>query len=182
MKFARYTIQKPLFNIILTHFNNQATLLSQYPPQIIFKKYLQILFLFANFISKSINLKMETISPNIFVNNIAATIKFYQTLGFKVTMSVPDEGPDYVWVMMTNGKVTFMFQTFESLADTLPEISRTDGGSLLLYINLKGIRGFFEEVKNKVTILAGLEKTFYGATEFSIKDNNGYVLTFAEHE
>jgi uncharacterized glyoxalase superfamily protein PhnB len=84
--------------------------------------------------------------------------------------------------MMVNGSVTVMFQTFESLADDLPEISRTDGGSLLLYINLKNIKHFFDGIKDKVTVLKGLETTFYGATEFSIKDNNGYVLTFAEHE
>jgi len=125
---------------------------------------------------------METLSPNIFVNDMKATIAFYQLLGFTVTMSVPEEGPDYVWVMMTKGKVTFMFQTFESLGDTLPDISRKDGGSLLIYINLVGITEFFEAIKDKVTVVVGLEKTFYGATEFSIKDNNGYVLTFAEDE
>ena len=124
---------------------------------------------------------MESISPNIFVNDIIATISFYELLGFKVAMSVPESGADFVWVMMTNGGVTIMFQTFHSLADDLPEISRVNGGSLLLYINLKNIRAFFEEIKDKVTVLKGLETTFYGATEFSIKDNNGYVLTFAEH-
>ena len=125
---------------------------------------------------------METLSPNIFVRNMAETITFYEILGFKTTMSVPETGPDLVWVMMVNGSVTFMFQTFESLADDLPEISRTDGASQLLYINLKNIKGFFEAIKDKVTVLKGLEKTFYGATEFSILDNNNYVLTFAEHE
>jgi uncharacterized glyoxalase superfamily protein PhnB len=125
---------------------------------------------------------METISPNIFTRDMKATIAFYELLGFKTTMSVPEEGDDLVWAMMVNGSVTLMFQTFESLADDLPEITRTDGGSLLLYINLKDIRGFFENISSKVTVLKGLETTFYGATEFSIKDNNGYVLTFAEHE
>ena len=84
--------------------------------------------------------------------------------------------------MMASCKVTIMFQTYESLENDLPEISRKDGGSLLLYINLKEIREFYGEIKDKVTVLKGLETTFYGATEFSIKDNNGYVLTFAEHE
>ena len=37
-------------------------------------------------------------------------------------------------------------------------------------------------VKDNVTIYKGLEKTFYGATEFSIIDINNYVLTFAENE
>ena len=125
---------------------------------------------------------MESISPNIFTHNITETINFYKTLGFTLTMSVPEEGPDYVWAMMVNGSATFMFQTFQSLGDTLPDISRTNGGSLLLYINVKEIQTFFNGIKDKVTVLQGLEKTFYGATEFSIKDNNGYVLTFAEHE
>ncbi len=75
-----------------------------------------------------------------------------------------------------------MVQTRESLKNDLPAIKRESGGSLLFYINLKNIRKFFETVKDKVEVLKGLEKTFYGATEFSIKDADGYVLTFAEHE
>jgi len=125
---------------------------------------------------------MESLAPNIFVSNMAETIALYKVLGFKVTMSVPESGEDLVWAMMVNGNVTFMFQTYGSLAEDLPEISRKDGGSLLLYINVKDIRGFFESIKDKVKVLKGLEATFYGATEFSILDNNNYVLTFAEHE
>jgi len=75
-----------------------------------------------------------------------------------------------------------MFQTFASLGEELPAISRKSGGSLLFYIKLKKIREFFELIKEKITVLKGLETTFYGATEFSILDNNNYVLTFAEDE
>jgi len=125
---------------------------------------------------------METLSPNIFVSNMPETIAFYKMLGFNVTMSVPENGDDLVWVMMVNGSVTIMFQTYESLGESLSEIQRKDGGSLLLYINLKNIREFFDSIKDKVKVLAGLDVTFYGATEFSILDNNNYVLTFAEHE
>jgi uncharacterized glyoxalase superfamily protein PhnB len=125
---------------------------------------------------------MESLSPNFFVKDINATISFYKLLGFTTIATVPETGEDLVWAMMMKGNVTVMFQTFESLADELPNISRTDGGSLLLYIKLTSIRAFFEELKDKVTILKGLEKTFYGATEFSILDNNNYVLTFAEDE
>ena len=125
---------------------------------------------------------MESLSPNIFVSNMPETIAFYKMLGFNVTMSVPENGDDLVWAMMVNGSVTVMFQTYESLGESLPEIQRKDGGSLLLYINLENIRQFFESIKDKVKVLSGLDVTFYGATEFSILDNNNYVLTFAEHE
>jgi len=125
---------------------------------------------------------MESLSPNIFVNSTAETIAFYKSIGFQLVMTVPEAGNDFVWAMMMNGNVTFMFQTFESLGEELPAISRTSGASQLLYIKLNGIREFFELIKDKVTVLKGLETTFYGATEFSILDNNNYVLTFAEDE
>ncbi|HRG58718.1 MAG TPA: hypothetical protein PK323_07130 [Bacteroidia bacterium] len=41
---------------------------------------------------------------------------------------------------------------------------------------------FFEKVNDIVKILNGIDKTFYGAAEFSIEDNNGFVITFAEDE
>ena len=125
---------------------------------------------------------MESLSPNIFVNNMTETLEFYKSIGFQLVMTVPETGNDLVWAMMTNGEVTFMFQTFASLGDELPNISRTNGASLLFYINIKKIREFFELIKDKVTVLKGLDTTFYGATEFSILDNNNYVLTFAENE
>ena len=124
---------------------------------------------------------MKSVAPNIFVTDINQTIEFYKQLGFSLTIQVPEVG-DLIFAMMTSGNVVFMFQTFESLGTKLPTISRQNGGSLLLYIQIADIRNYFEQVKNKVKVLKGLEKTFYGATEFSIEDNNGYVLTFAEDE
>lgn len=122
---------------------------------------------------------MDSLSPNIFVRDMNETIAYYKKLGFETVMTVPDK-PEFVWVMMKCGSVTFMFQTFTSLGEGLPEISRQNGGSLLLYINIKNINQYFNKTKDHVNILHGLEKTFYGTMEFSVKDNNGYVLTFAE--
>jgi len=124
---------------------------------------------------------MDSISPNIFVKDINKTIDFYKHLGFNIVTTVPEQG-DLVWAMMTCEKVTFMFQTFDSLGSDLPEITRQDGGSLLLYIQTKGIRKLYDKIKDKVNVVKGLEKAFYGATEFSIQDINGYILTFAEDE
>jgi uncharacterized glyoxalase superfamily protein PhnB len=124
---------------------------------------------------------MESVSPNIYVKDLPATVAFYKMLGFEVVATVPESG-DLVFAMMVCGNVTFMFQTFVSIENALPVVSRINGGSLLLYIKLKGIRAFYERIKDRVTVLHGLEKTFYGATEFSIEDINHYMLTFAEDE
>ncbi len=123
---------------------------------------------------------MESIAPNIFVDDIQETISFYEKLGFQTQMKNPDtEDPEFV--LMTCGKVTVMFQTFKSLGNELPIIKREKGSSLLLYIQIQNIEGFYQSIKDKVEVYREPEKTFYGATEFSIVDYNNYILTFAEH-
>ncbi|MEX8546318.1 MAG: VOC family protein [Mucilaginibacter sp.] len=124
---------------------------------------------------------MEAVSPNLYVKDLQETISFYKILGFQVITEVPDDG-NPVFALMMNGSVTFMFQTFASIENMLPIVSRQSGGSLLLYIKVKSIRQFYQDIKDKVTILQGMETTFYGATEFSIQDNNNFMLTFAEDE
>lgn len=124
---------------------------------------------------------MDIISPNIFVQDMHKTIAFYQLLGFKIITKVPQEG-DIDWAMMSCGNVTFMFQTFTSLGDAFPAISRQKGGSLLLYIQVKEIRKLYEQIKDHVTVIKGLEVAFYGTTEFCIQDINDYILIFAEDE
>ncbi|MFD2144585.1 VOC family protein [Mucilaginibacter antarcticus] len=125
---------------------------------------------------------MESLTPNIFTKDMKASIAFYKLLGFKISMQLPEEGDELVWANLSNGGVNIMLQSFDSLGNDLPEVNRANGASLLLYINVKNIRELFEQVKDKVVVLKNIDVTFYGATEFSVKDSNGYVLTFAEHE
>jgi uncharacterized glyoxalase superfamily protein PhnB len=122
---------------------------------------------------------MESLSPNIYVNDVSSTMTFYRKLGFEAVMMVPEGAEKPVWAMMQNGNVTMMFESFSNIEGRLPEIRRESGGSLLLYIKVQDINALFESVKDQVTVLQDPQKTFYGATEFVIKDCNGYVLTFA---
>ncbi|MBL0882724.1 MAG: VOC family protein [Chitinophagaceae bacterium] len=125
---------------------------------------------------------MKSISPNIFVHDIEATIKFYTKLGFTVSDEVITPEGEKVFALMTNGTVIFMFQTFASIEGKHPMVSRSNGGSLLMYISVDNIHQYYDDIKEHVPLLTGLEKTFYGATEFSLCDNNDYLLTFAEHD
>lgn len=71
-----------------------------------------------------------------------------------------------------------MFQTFNSIEHQSPFVGRNIGGSLILHIKIKGIRNFFEKIKDKVGTLHGC----YGVTEFSVIDPTNFTLTFAEDE
>jgi catechol 2,3-dioxygenase-like lactoylglutathione lyase family enzyme len=125
---------------------------------------------------------MESLTPNIFVKDIDVSVAFYQALGFSTVMTVPEQ-PPFVWAMLHCGKIDFMLQTVGSLGNELPELDRSQrGGALLFYIKTSGIRSFFESLEGKVPVIKGLEKTFYGSTEFTIQDPDGFLLTFAEDE
>ncbi|MDB5021592.1 MAG: glyoxalase [Pedobacter sp.] len=121
-----------------------------------------------------------SLSPNIYVENVQTSIEFYQQLGFSVVMVVPEDGVNPVWAMMQREEVTIMFESFSNIEGRLPQIKRTSGGSLLFYVKVKDVEQYFESIKAKVNVIHPLQKTFYGATEFSIEDCNGFVITFAD--
>ena len=100
---------------------------------------------------------MDSVSPNIFVNDITKTIEFYKELGFSVVTTVPEQG-ELIFALMTCEKVTFMFQTFKSLGNELPEIKRQDGGSLLLYIKIKRIR-LYKKFQNPIIYIKSYTST-----------------------
>ena len=55
-----------------------------------------------------------------------------------------------------------------------------DNKKLLLAMHWKHL--LWAAMHVQAGVPAKLEKTFYLATEFSIEDNNGYLLTFAKDE
>jgi len=123
---------------------------------------------------------MESLSPNMYVNDVKDTMDFYRKLGFNSIMTVPEGAEEPVWAMMQSGNVTIMFESIKNIDGQLPEISRQNGGALLLYIKVKDVNALFESVKDQVNVLKEPHNTFYGATEFMIQDCNGFVLTFAD--
>ncbi|GEM_PF-2285423 len=91
---------------------------------------------------------MKTISTNIFVKDIQATISFYTKLGFSVTDEVVTPEGEKVFALMTNGTVVFMFQTFASIEGRHPMVSLADGGSLVLYISMDNIHSYYHQIKD----------------------------------
>lgn len=127
---------------------------------------------------------LNTLTPNLMVNDVEETIEYYtDILGFTLLKTVPEKGnPD--WAMVKRNDVILMFQSAKSLKDELPKLkSQKPGGGLTFYIKVDRITELHEElIDNEVEIIADLESTFYDTIEFSIIDNNGYVLTFSEEK
>lgn len=123
----------------------------------------------------------QSLSPNIGVKDIHETIKFYtEVLGFKLVLSVPEVAP-FVWAMVASGNTTIMFQEINNLLQEYPELEgRSPIATLTFYVKIKGMKELYEKVKNTEYLAKELHKTPYGADEFALYDNNGYILTITE--
>ena len=127
------------------------------------------------------NIKLESLTPNIMVEDVNETIKYYEKfLEFKKVMTVPEEG-QLDWAMIGRDGVTLMLQKRKSIVGEYPKFNeQTVGGTVVFYVSVKNIEELYQTLEDQVTIYIKLHKTFYGRKEFAIEDCNGYVITFAE--
>lgn len=124
----------------------------------------------------------KSITPNLMTENVGETISFYERLGFTVTATVPKESGGLQFAIIAKDGLTLMFQDRESLMEEYKILStEKTRPSVTLYIVVDKVKAYYEEMKSKYELQSELHKTFYGADEFAIKDNNGYVLTFTEN-
>lgn len=130
-------------------------------------------------------MEAKSLSPNLMVKNVQQTVDFYHDLlGFTLTASVPNAKGDQTlqWAMVQNQGVTLMFQEETNLKEEYPTLkTQAIGGSFTLYLTVTDADELYQRIKSKTTIVKEPHKTFYGATEFAIQDNNGYILTLAEN-
>jgi len=126
--------------------------------------------------------QLQSLSPNLIVSNVTDTVHYYtQHLGFIQVAAVPEVAP-FGWAMVVRDNVALMFQSPESMSEDLPELGLREPRPAFgtLYITIQGVDALYQQVKDNVTIASAMRTTFYGKKEFTIKDINGFLLTFAE--
>ena len=121
---------------------------------------------------------LESATPCFSVADIATTMRWYEEqLGF-----TPDPFPDnepYVFAILARDDIDIMLQRVENYQK--PDIYKLRSvGVWDAYIRMRGVKQFYNEIKEKVEILKPLRKQPYGYWEFEVKDPNGYVLVFSE--
>jgi len=139
---------------------------------------LSILFLSISYAQEGTMIKSMT--PNLMVQDVNKSIDFYRgVLGFELIATVPDSG-QFDWAWMKHGTVELMFQTMPSLIQDLPEFKGIPiGATQTLYTKVTDAKKLHGQIKDKANVVLGLKTTFYGMEEFSIKDPDGYLITFA---
>ncbi len=127
-------------------------------------------------------MEYQTLSPNIGVKNVDETVRFYtEILGFDLIMNVPAPKGGLQWAMVANGNVTFMFQEMDNLIEEYPQLAeRQILGAMTFYVKMKGMQALYNKLQGTDYIAKEMHKTFYGADEFAVFDNNGHILTITE--
>lgn len=137
-------------------------------------------------------LEAQTITPNLMVNNVTETVNFYvNQLGFTLNMSVNHDksgfhqelqDEEYIWAQLLNGSVEIMVQRRDSFEEDVPAISgATIGAAATFYMRVANVDALYEQYQQAdIEIVKPIDTTWYGMKEFYIKDNNGYILCFAE--
>jgi uncharacterized glyoxalase superfamily protein PhnB len=122
-------------------------------------------------------------TTNLMVESVDDSAAFYQNaLGFSVVDSVPDKSGKLQFAIMSKDNLTLMFQEKNSMTEEYPILSADRvHPSVTLYITTDNFDELYLELKSGHKILRDAHTTFYGSKEFAVADNNGYVLTFAEH-
>lgn len=120
---------------------------------------------------------MQSLTPILIVDEIERCLGFWKNLGFEVTVEVP-EGDRLGFVILKSGPVEVMYQSRASVAKDVPHMADFPSSSVL-YIHVNNI----DEVIGKLDefeVLVPKRTTFYGATEYTVREPGGNAIGFAE--
>jgi hypothetical protein len=106
-------------------------------------------------------------------NDVAATIAWYQQVGFELRGIQPEEGAP-TWCEVARDGVVLQFLGGETPWPEPPTFTGT------LYFRPGDLDAFHEEIKGRVDPAWGPEVRDWGEREIGLRDPNGYFLTFTE--
>jgi hypothetical protein len=120
---------------------------------------------------------MQSLTPILLVDAIEPCLNFWMRLGFEVTVQVPD-GDTIGFVILKNGPVEVMYQTRASVAKDVPSMTEFPSSSIL-YIHVTNLDEIIAAVAG-APVLVPKRTTFYGATEYGVREPGGSAVSFSE--
>jgi uncharacterized glyoxalase superfamily protein PhnB len=120
---------------------------------------------------------MQSLTPILLVDAIEPCLDFWMRLGFEVMVQVP-EGDAIGFVILKNGPVEVMYQTRASVAKDVPSMTEFPSSSIL-YIHVTNLDAIIAAVSG-APVLISKRTTFYGATEYAVREPGGSAVSFSE--
>ena len=107
-------------------------------------------------------MKMNRLIPMLPVRSVAASIEFYQKLGF----CVEQRNDDWGWAMLCLGECRLM-------VDQSIDVHPGEPRSSVLYLYPENISEYHKQVRRNGLAIPDLDVSFYGMTEFGVRGPEG---------
>lgn len=117
-------------------------------------------------------------TPILFVERIERSLPFFDAVGFAKAMELP-HGDHLGFVILTDGKVELMLQSFDSLAEDMPQLNDAARGKSFLFVEVPDLAAV-EAALAGHTIYMPRRATFYGSEETGYIEPGGHYVTFAQ--
>lgn len=124
------------------------------------------------------------VAPMFIVEDVDEVVAYYQNLfDIKIQYILP-ETPPTEWVSLVIGDIELMFWQHRAAQREYPDITLTStpAQNFILYIYVKDIDTFYQQIKDRATLIMPLKTQPYGAKEFTIQDQYHQIFTFAQLE
>jgi uncharacterized glyoxalase superfamily protein PhnB len=123
------------------------------------------------------------LTPTLLVDEIEPVLAFWtDVLGFNRLTEVPGDDGRLVFAMLTLDAVELHLQTRRSCERDLPYLATSQlPPSGFLYIDVDDVRSLHDRIRDRAEVIVPLEKTFYGATHFFVRDPAGHVVGFSQN-
>lgn len=131
------------------------------------------------------SLQLERVATVFIVDSVEPCVEFWvNRFGFKSENPVPGKDGKLVFASVTNGRIEIMYQTKASvIADNPAAAAEIAGaGSLTaLFITVSDIDAA-ERAASGAPVVKARHTTFYGSTEFYVRDPGGNTIGFAHFQ
>jgi uncharacterized glyoxalase superfamily protein PhnB len=126
---------------------------------------------------------LQTLAPVLIVDAVEPCLEFWATnLGFARENEVPGPDGKLVFASVKKDGVEIMYQTRASVvADNPAQAAELSGHSVGLFLTVASIADLdaAERAVAAAPVVKPRHKTFYGSTEFYVREPGGNVVGFA---
>jgi uncharacterized glyoxalase superfamily protein PhnB len=124
-------------------------------------------------------MNVKKMTANLYTDNVEACVRFWvDRLHFEKTVEVPD-GNDVAFAALQKHSIEVMYGSYASLEKESAIAQAFRRGTSFLFLEVDDLPACFAAMQGAPLVLP-VHKTFYGATEFTVKDPAGHLITFAQ--
>ncbi|MEV6772194.1 VOC family protein [Nocardia sp. NPDC051030] len=117
-----------------------------------------------------------TYAPCISVRDTAASLAFYEKIGFSADSSTSRPGDD-IHMLLYKGEFVGMIYLNDDLKKWLPVLADTPiGFAGMFYLAVDDLSGAYEEISQHAEIVKPLTEDHNGQRMFYFRDLDGYVI------